>query len=578
MKIIRKCFIILLASSVMILSSCAPSPVVRVVSPNAKIVAQQKLKSSQMDLAKKQQSNDDSSNDSSTQNKISDNGKSKISSEGQPGSGATLGQSGTAAINSKSQSSNTGASNTQNNTQPSSSGNNSSKGTGEGSNNAGGTFSPAGTQTASIDGEERQIPKNVRNVAAAGIYADMVEMLGGTLAATSQDNLDNNMFTGVFKNASSAKPYMPVYGQAMTTTQAKEIVDIPADQRPQVVICDNNTFSGSGKSAQDILTNAKIQTFSIEETSSSDVDNTNFNSDPYKMILHNVYYFGEMLKDKCTTNDGQSTVPADKMAEEFKDYYVKNIDGDSSSLHSKYPYTSESSKSNSKIESYGHRHFTFYADKFFVSTGTDVTDSVDNYNKYNSNLDAINNITSKVVSEGSSGTTWKTLSDNINSGFRYSYVQLEGTNRNLFKSALQMINIKYQDPLSYHKPDSNNAVEVGPGMYGAWEMLTDTDNVIVTSTTTSDNKYTVRLPEYASYSISGDKTVAFAEEKLHIQPTGIHSWMSGSPESVLEPLWLSTVFYSNDTSVDIKQAVKDFYSKFYHHDLTDEELNKILKL
>lgn len=567
----------------MFLSSCAPSPMVRVVSPDAKKVAQQNLKSSQMNSEKNKQNDNSKINSSNTQNKKTYEGNPTVSADGTPGGGGTIGQSGAAAAGSAStdkgsgsnQPGNSGTGNKSNDNQPKGTGNNPSPNGGNGSGNGAGKFSPGGTQTVDIDGEQKEIPKDIKSVAAAGIYADITEMLGGTLVATSQDNLSNTLFTSVFKNSSSAKPYMPLSGQAMTTSQAKSLAELPADERPQAVVCDSSTFAGDGSAAQEILSDAQIKFLYVEENSASDVSNENFNTDPYKVVLHNVYYFGEMLKDKCSVSYNGTTIPADKMAKEYNDYYKNNLD----LLQGKYPYANEQLNDNSSVETYGKRHFSLYADKFFVSSLLDVTDSAVNYNKYNSNLDNVNSLTSKLVSEGSSGTTYLTLSDIADSNFRYSYMELSGIEKNLFMSALQMVNIKYQGPVSYNNKDPNGALQIGPGMYGDWSTtLNDTDHIIVSSKTTDDGKYTVRLPEYATYNAPRQTWAAFAEEKLDVQPVGIHRWTSTAPESVLEPLWLATVFHNEDSGIDIKTQVKDFYSKFYHCDLNENQINQILKI
>jgi hypothetical protein len=67
------------------------------------------------------------------------------------------------------------------------------------------------------------------------------------------------------------------------------------------------------------------------------------------------------------------------------------------------------------------------------------------------------------------------------------------------------------------------------------------------------------------------------EMTLNVQPQGINSWTSGAPESVLEPLWLATVFHSKDSGVNIRQKISEFYSKFYHYNLNNNQINQILR-
>ncbi|MGI6205489.1 MAG: hypothetical protein ACOYJI_02490 [Anaerovoracaceae bacterium] len=63
---------------------------------------------------------------------------------------------------------------------------------------------------------------------------------------------------------------------------------------------------------------------------------------------------------------------------------------------------------------------------------------------------------------------------------------------------------------------------------------------------------------------------------IHVNPQGAGSWTAGSAESVLEALWVADVIGGRVSDSELRSTVKSFYSEFYRHDLTDEQLNQIL--
>jgi iron complex transport system substrate-binding protein len=61
-------------------------------------------------------------------------------------------------------------------------------------------------------------------------------------------------------------------------------------------------------------------------------------------------------------------------------------------------------------------------------------------------------------------------------------------------------------------------------------------------------------------------------------PNGPYSWM-GDPPSVqhlLSMIWIGNLMYPDVFSYDIDDRVKEFYSLFFHYDLTDTELNELM--
>ncbi len=60
-------------------------------------------------------------------------------------------------------------------------------------------------------------------------------------------------------------------------------------------------------------------------------------------------------------------------------------------------------------------------------------------------------------------------------------------------------------------------------------------------------------------------------------PRGVATWDCPEPESFLCPLWIAKLLYPDEfEDINIRDDVKTFYSRFYHLDITDEEVESIL--
>lgn len=72
---------------------------------------------------------------------------------------------------------------------------------------------------------------------------------------------------------------------------------------------------------------------------------------------------------------------------------------------------------------------------------------------------------------------------------------------------------------------------------------------------------------------------AIKNDTFYEAPYGPYSWI-GSPPSVqryLGMLWMGELLYKDYVNYDIKQEVKEYYKLFYHHDLTDEQYDDLVK-
>ncbi len=72
---------------------------------------------------------------------------------------------------------------------------------------------------------------------------------------------------------------------------------------------------------------------------------------------------------------------------------------------------------------------------------------------------------------------------------------------------------------------------------------------------------------------------AVLNDDVYLLPTGISRWgHSTSLETPLAMLWaLKTLYPEYSESIDLKSYTKMFYEELFEYDLTDEELESILR-
>jgi hypothetical protein len=429
-------------------------------------------------------------------------------------------------------------------------------------------FASAGTQMVDVNGEQKELPKGVKTVAAAGQYASIVGMIGGgaSLVGTSNDNAQaGTLFSAVFKNGTSIPNYMPSAGQAMTQGQLSNILSLDGDKKPQVVLCDSATFSALPDAASKLNT-AGIQTVTMEEANAN-VDRGSANDSPYQTVKYNVQVLGKMM-DSSITIDGKHP---EGIANDFNSYY-DDVKSDLGQYHYSY------ADGDTTLSSYGKRRLTYYVNSFGIAPNNngDVMSASD-YQAYLSltKSDLSLSVFQQVSKVLPGSVEYKNnLQENIRTAYenwarlyrskdvyRYQANLRYGQENNFFTSALQMVNVDNQF--------TNKFV----GMPTTTEIFY-VDHLIVNSPTAVGER--VELMTTGTGTASNGAYPA-GEVTLNVQPQGVNSWTSGAPESVLEPLWLATVFHSKDSGVNIRQKISEFYSKFYHYNLNDNQINQILK-
>lgn len=73
-------------------------------------------------------------------------------------------------------------------------------------------------------------------------------------------------------------------------------------------------------------------------------------------------------------------------------------------------------------------------------------------------------------------------------------------------------------------------------------------------------------------------TTSRQDYDIVVNPSGCGDWLTGSVESVLESVWISNLYWGDETysDLDMEAEILEFYEMFYRHSLDGRELNNIL--
>lgn len=76
-----------------------------------------------------------------------------------------------------------------------------------------------------------------------------------------------------------------------------------------------------------------------------------------------------------------------------------------------------------------------------------------------------------------------------------------------------------------------------------------------------------------------ESIAAIKNEKVYAVPSGPFNWFDRPPSvnRIIGLKWLGNLLYPETYQYDMAVEAKEFYKKFYHYDLTEEELSSLLK-
>lgn len=70
---------------------------------------------------------------------------------------------------------------------------------------------------------------------------------------------------------------------------------------------------------------------------------------------------------------------------------------------------------------------------------------------------------------------------------------------------------------------------------------------------------------------------AVQEKQVYQMPKYLMSWELPVPESILGTMWLQSMVYPDKINYDLKDEIQKFYQKFYRIELSDEDVDTLLK-
>lgn len=93
---------------------------------------------------------------------------------------------------------------------------------------------------------------------------------------------------------------------------------------------------------------------------------------------------------------------------------------------------------------------------------------------------------------------------------------------------------------------------------------------VIILSTPADLQLAYSDPRFANLS-------AVENKQVYIIPKGVHNWGNRDIEQPLTVLWMAKTLYPDAfKNVDINAAIKDFYSKIFGYQLTDQQVSEIL--
>ncbi len=429
---------------------------------------------------------------------------------------------------------------TSNGNESSEEGDNPSPNEGENKNEQGNGEDPGSTESTRtvVDayGNEVTIPENVESVSAVGSAAIAVLMLGGVscLAATDAELTSNALATTVFSGLSSVPALWSGSSSTLSDSGLQQLIDIHPD------VCLETSGSAT-------LTEAQVNTLA-ENGISYVVLPAPTSSANLKLIAELV---GTVLGDH-SADGGYDSVGIASTYASWVDSALSSAAGGGSAYtlyvdewDSDATYTIE----QASCSGYG---------VAVLSNGQmDACICVSNF----LNSASITNVTS-ISSFSQTEKIYFTPID-----VNYSTVRVVGTKANRLTPVKILANGGNLGSENFRVVIAGSqSVKAGIESNYLWQNFG-----LVTSSNGNFTSYGFLddLGEIVRSTIAGDYTVV-------VNPNGVGDWAQGSVESVLEAVWAAYAVKGTYSESDVRNKVSEFYSTFYHYELSDAQLDQIL--
>lgn len=409
-----------------------------------------------------------------------------------------------------------------------------------------------------------KIPENLAKVAAVGDVGLYVEMLGGTgrLVATSEDLKTNAFANQAFSDLAGIPQVWT--GKGNNTMSDPDFQTLLA-AKPEAV------FFLPGSLSQDQLNALDAQ--QIYALSLAPFSTT-------KNIITNVQLLGKVLGKPKSLPDAPD---ANKRAEDYVNYLEDKV------------------KSFNHVFS-GPDKLILDQDKSFSDAEVESDNSYADDGQYTLLIDGWDD--GMNVNNDNGGAYFRTGYSQRNSPASY-YLSLGGAANKAVINAPDVAGVYTYFPVVPTSSEYNNSTvfgssvgarqgrdisrtltaNLGSGSFN--KIIVDSQNTAAKLLDSKNNgrAWGVGTPQAdgegrtANINSQGIDTQIIGEYEVVVNPSGIGSWIDGSPESILEALWADQLFNGGRSPAEAFDAiaadVQEFYSTFYGYNLSSAQLDEI---
>lgn len=460
--------------------------------------------------------------------------------------------------------------NDKNNTNGTKTGNNGESSTPSDDNTtAGPSDNPNDRQIYDGNGNIVDLPEEVNSVVVTGSAASIVQMLGGKsiISGSSSSFTSNALARQVFEaeDIGNTKTLWDGDGSSvMSSSNFENLLKMKPDVC--VTISGQNSFSSSQLST---LKSKNIAVVTLPALTSSDNIQTAVN------------VVGDMIGDRSGEEGG---VNAKELATDYEKY-CNNLISEVKQKTGLFTWnnidfnTGEKTANNTASDG----QYTLYISQWSESAYKITNSSGTTLFKDNTGV--------AVAPKGYSDSPlsyYLSVAGVCNNGARFvrnqkSQYAVSPFNRNVFKHSTGEFEFYGDSNESFVRAWNGGSIDVGLGESKFKSIIVDSQTIKNKIQSSDSWKYygkaTVNnVTDYGFVADDGSMITSYirGDYNIYVNPYGVESWTDGSVESVLETIWTAWKFHGAYTESDVKNELKEFYSKFYRYDLSDSQAESIL--
>ena len=460
--------------------------------------------------------------------------------------------------------------NDKNNTNGTKTGNNGESSTPSDDNTtAGPSDNPNDRQIYDGNGNIVDLPEEVNSVVVTGSAASIVQMLGGKsiISGSSSSFTSNALARQVFEaeDIGNTKTLWDGDGSSvMSSSNFENLLKMKPDVC--VTISGQNSFSSSQLST---LKSKNIAVVTLPALTSSDNIQTAVN------------VVGDMIGDRSGEEGG---VNAKELATDYEKY-CNNLISEVKQKTGLFTWnnidfnTGEKTANNTASDG----QYTLYISQWSESAYKITNSSGTTLFKDNTGV--------AVAPKGYSDSPlsyYLSVAGVCNNGARFvrnqkSQYAVSPFNRNVFKHSTGEFEFYGDSNESFVRAWNGGSIDVGLGESKFKSIIVDSQTIKNKIQSSDSWKYygkaTVNnVTDYGFVADDGSMVTSYirGDYNIYVNPYGVESWTDGSVESVLETIWTAWKFHGAYTESDVKNELKEFYSKFYRYDLSDSQAESIL--